>query len=108
MIEQVVIKSLPRYTDERGFLCELYRQDEDKYQPQMAYFSLTHPGIVGGPHEHRKQSDYFVFIGPGNFELHLLDNRPTSSTYQEHQVLEVGETNPCSVLIPPGVVHMIS
>ncbi|HPO05646.1 MAG TPA: dTDP-4-dehydrorhamnose 3,5-epimerase family protein, partial [Candidatus Gracilibacteria bacterium] len=102
MIEEVVIKSLPRYTDERGFLCELYRQDEDQYQPKMAYFSLTHPGIVRGPHEHKKQSDYFVFIGPGNFELQLWDNRPSSSTYQEHQVLEVGQNQPCSVLIPPG------
>ena len=64
MIKDVVIKNLNKYEDQRGWLSEVYRLDETKYRPQMAYISVTKPGIVRGPHEHVYQSDCFVFVGP--------------------------------------------
>jgi len=71
----------------------------------MSYFSKTLQGVVRGPHEHETQSDQFVFTGPGNFEFHLWDNREGSKTYGQHEVMEVGENNPTSIFVPPGVVH---
>ena len=50
-------------------------------------------------------SDFFVFIGPGDFELYLWDDRQSSSTYESFSKEVVGESNPVSVLVPPGVVH---
>ncbi len=105
MIKDVVVKNLEKFTDERGWLAEIYRNDEIKYQPVMAYVSVTQPGISRGPHEHKKQSDFFVFVGPGNFALYLWDNRQDSETYEQKQIIEVGEKNPVAVLVPPGVVH---
>jgi dTDP-4-dehydrorhamnose 3,5-epimerase len=105
MINGVVVKNLNKFADERGWLTEIYRHDEMNYQPVMSYVSLTKPGISRGPHEHKLQSDFFVFAGPGDFALYLWDNRKDSPTYEVKQVIEVGEKNPAVVLVPPGVVH---
>ena len=105
MIENVVVKNLNKYEDMRGWLTEIYRDDETEYRPVMAYVSSTKPGIIRGQHEHAGQTDCFIFLGPGSFELHLWDRQPGSKTNGEHMKLEVGEKNPTMVIVPPGVVH---
>lgn len=105
MIEGVIIKELKKYTDERGWLTEIYRRDEVDLSPAMSYVSLTQPGVARGPHEHVYQSDFFIFIGPGSFRLYLWDRRPESKTFGQSLEIEVGENHPASVLVPPGVVH---
>jgi len=105
MIKDVIIKELNKYEDERGWLTEIYRSDEDGYQPAMSYVSVTKPGVIRGPHEHKEQSDCFVFVGPGDFELHLWDRRPASPTTGEYLKLTVGQIKPTMVIVPPGVVH---
>jgi len=105
MIKDVIIKKLNRYSDERGWLTEIFRRDELNFSPAMSYVSLTKPGVVRGPHEHVAQSDCFVFLGPGSFRLYLWDRRAASSTNGEAIEIEVGEGNPTLVIVPPGVVH---
>ena len=105
MIKDVVVTQLNKYEDERGWLCEIFREDELNYKVPMSYISETKPGITRGPHEHKKQSDLFAFIGPGKFKLYLWDNRKDSETYQEKMEIEGGEDNLISVIVPPGVVH---
>ena len=105
MIEGVIIKKLKKNEDSRGWLAEIYRSDETDYQPAMSYVSVTKPGVIRGPHEHTEQSDCFVFVGPGSFELHLWDNQNNSKTKGEYMKLIVGEDNPSLVLVPPGVIH---
>jgi dTDP-4-dehydrorhamnose 3,5-epimerase len=105
MIAGVKIKKLDKFADDRGWLAEIYRHDEGGYQPIMAYVSATLPGVTRGPHEHKAQSDFFVFVGPGIFNLYLWDNRQSSQTFGQKEILEVGDNNPVAVLVPPGVVH---
>ena len=105
MINGVIIKKIAKNSDSRGWLAEIYRNDEIDFQPAMSYVSLTKPGIIRGPHEHKYQSDFFVFIGPGNFELHLWDRRLNSDTKNEYLKIEAGENNPVLIIVPPGVVH---
>ena len=106
-IDGVIIKTLAKYLDSRGWLCELFRKDELESGdfPRMAYCSLTYPGIIRGPHAHRDQTDLFYFIGPGNFEVRLWDNRPDSKTYGSFMKFHAGQDSPRFVLVPPGVVH---
>jgi dTDP-4-dehydrorhamnose 3,5-epimerase len=106
-IEGVIVRNLVKYVDDRGWLTEVFREDElsQEYLPLMGYISMTHPGIVRGPHEHVDQADNFGFMGPSNFKVYLWDNRKKSPTYMVKQVLRVGEDAPTSILIPPGVVH---
>lgn len=105
MIDGVIIKELKKFIDDRGWLTEIYRRDEVDLSPAMSYVSLTLPGVARGPHEHVYQSDFFIFIGPGSFRLHLWDRREESKTKGEKIEIEVGADNPCTVLVPPGVVH---
>ena len=106
-INDVVIRPLARYTDNRGWLMELFRHDElDKeFHPVMSYVSMTSPGVTRGPHEHEDQADLFCFVGPSTFRLYLWDNREKSSTYGEHETFELGELLPAVVVVPKGVVH---
>ena len=105
MIEGVIIKKLERLQDPRGWLAEIWRSDESGYHPMMAYVSATLPGVARGPHEHKAQSDCFVFAGPGAFKLYLWENREGKPNYRAVETLEVGEENPVAVIVPPGVVH---
>jgi len=105
MIKGVVIKELKKNEDERGWLIEVFRNDEVNYRPVMSYVSKTLPGVVRGPHEHIFQSDCFIFVGPGDFELHLWDRRDKSTTKGEYVKIKGGEKNPLMVIVPPGVVH---
>ena len=100
----VIAKRLKRFTDARGWLIELYRDDElpEGFEPTMGYLSLTHPGVARGPHEHRDQSDGFVFLS-GAFEITLWENRPGRE--REKQVIIAGEDDPLFLVVPPGVVH---
>lgn len=100
----VEFKSLKKHEDHRGYLYELYRDDElpEGFRPAMGYYSVTKPGVARGPHEHRDQTDGFIFIS-GNYELHLWENRPGEP--ENYEVIEVGEANPVFVTVPPGVVH---
>ncbi|MEJ5170531.1 MAG: dTDP-4-dehydrorhamnose 3,5-epimerase family protein [Fimbriimonadales bacterium] len=100
----VLIRHLQRFEDHRGWLTELFRDDElpEGYEPVMGYLSVTRPGIARGPHEHVEQSDGFVFLS-GRFELHLWENR--KGLEPRHEVHVVGEDAPVFVIVPPGVVH---
>lgn len=106
-IEGVIIKPLKRFTDERGWLTELFRHDQldEEFYPQMAYISMTRPGVQRGPHEHQAQADLFFFLGPSRFLVKMWDNRPASPTYRRTQSILAGDVNPVSIIIPAGVVH---
>lgn len=106
-IADVVIRPLKKFSDERGWLMELYRSDELKAEhvPAMTYISLTLPGIARGPHEHIDQTDYFCFAGPSSFKVYLWDNRPESATYNHKMTVVVGESAPAIVIVPQKVVH---
>ncbi len=103
-IEGVLFRPLKRFTDARGWLTELFRDDElpEGFKPVMSYISTTHPGVARGPHEHRDQADGFAFLS-GEFELSLWENRPGRE--RVHEVYRVGEKEPVFVIVPAGVVH---
>jgi len=100
----VIIHSLVKREDHRGWLIELFRIDElpESFRPAMSYLSVTKPGVGRGPHEHEGQTDGFAFLS-GNYRLYLWENR--AGLQAEPFTLEVGESNPVLVLVPPGVVH---
>ena len=106
-IKGVVVSRLNKAFDSRGWLAELFREDDlaEEFFPAMAYISSTNPGITRGPHEHVDQADLFCFIGPSNFKLRMWDNRDDSETFGYVSTVVVGQDNPASVLVPKGVVH---
>jgi dTDP-4-dehydrorhamnose 3,5-epimerase len=106
-IKGVKIRPIKKYTDERGWLAEVFREDEVEKSifPAMSYLSATLPNVVRGPHEHVDQTDYFCFLGPSDFKVTLWDNREKSLTYQHKIQIIVGQNSPAIVIVPEGVVH---
>ncbi len=106
-ITGVICSPLSVYSDHRGWLAEIFRQDElaPEYFPAMAYVSVTKPGVTRGPHAHRHQTDLFCFYGPGDFRVVLWDNRTDSPTFGVRQDFLLGESHPAALIVPPGVVH---
>lgn len=106
-IDDVITRPINKHLDERGWLAELWRTDQvdDAIRPVMTYISQTEPGVVRGPHEHVAQTDYFCFLGPGNFKVYLWDDREGSPTYNVKQTIVAGQDNPMVVVVPHGVVH---
>ena len=105
-IDGCLITPLKKFADGRGWLIEFFRQDElpSALHPRMGYLSMTHPGVARGPHEHRDQTDLFVFFN-GAFRLFLWDTRREAPTFGHRQVMDLGEANPTVAIVPPGVVH---
>ena len=105
-IKDVVVKDLAKNVDSRGWLVELFRNDElcEDIFPAMSYISMTNPKIVRGPHEHIEQTDYFCFVG-FQFKLMLWDNRKESDTYLNKMILEINDSDYKVVIVPPRVVH---
>src|SRR5207237_9803174 len=105
-IQDVVVRDLRKFNDRRGWLCELFRQDElaSDFLPAMAYISSTNAGVTRGPHEHVDQADLFCFIGPSNFKLRMWDHRPGSPTFGKVMTLVVDADNLMHVIDPNGVV----
>ncbi len=86
-IDGVIIKKMELFSDSRGWLMELFREDnnlEPGFQPAMSYISVTKPSVTRGPHEHMEQTDYFCFLG--KFNLYLWDNRKDSPTYKNKKI----------------------
>ena len=105
-IDGVSIKPIKKHCDDRGFICEVYRDDED-YMPggcKQTTFTTTHPGVVKAFHWHKVQWDYwFVLNGMARIVLH--DLREDSPTKGVTQVIVAGVDNPVAVAIPPKVAH---
>lgn len=105
MIEGVIIKPLLRHVDERGYLMEILRSDEEIFvRFGQAYVSACFPGIVKAWHCHQRQYDYFCCL-VGNMKIGLYDDRAESSTRGQTQAIVIGELNPALVRIPPLVWH---
>ena len=124
-IEGVIIRPLVRYPDTRGYLAELWRDDEPLVNTRMVYLSWTAPGVARGFHAHPgrhyqpnaeeprlfdqvsedAQSDCFAFNGPGNFRVVVFDARTWSPTFKHLMDFVVGEVKPAMVVVPPGAWH---
>ena len=104
-IEGVMIKQLKVIPDERGFLMEMLRCDDDIFHKfGQVYLSVAYPGVVKGWHYHEKQTDYFTVV-KGMLKVVLYDRREDSRTRGQIDEFFVGEKNPILLVIPPGVVH---
>jgi dTDP-4-dehydrorhamnose 3,5-epimerase len=105
MIEGVVVKKLRVIPDERGFLMEMLRCDDEMFRKfGQVYLSVAYPGVVKGWHYHKKQTDNFTVV-KGMLKVVLYDQREGSKTKGEVNEFFMGERNPMLLAIPPMVVH---
>jgi dTDP-4-dehydrorhamnose 3,5-epimerase len=105
MIEGVKIKKLKRIEDERGYLMEILRKDDDLFEGfGQVYITMVKPHYAKAWHMHEKQTDHFVCI-KGNARVVLCDKRKESKTFNEVNEFILGEKNRILLKIPMRVMH---
>lgn len=105
MIDGVKTKSLKVIPDERGFLMEMLRNDDEVYERfGQTYLTVCYADVVKGWHYHRVQTDHFVCVH-GMAKVVLYDGREDSSTNKEINEFFMGAQNPILLKIPPLVMH---
>ncbi len=104
-IEGVRIKQLRRIVDDRGFLMEILRDDDELFiRFGQVYVTACYPGIVKAWHAHRRQTDNLCVVW-GNAKIGLFDDRRDSATRGQTMAVVAGVLNPVLVQVPPGVWH---
>ena len=117
-IEGVRTLRLSRWTDDRGFLFELFRARANHSDgraleeffdgvpvAQMNYSVVDTEGHVKGLHFHLKQEDVWFFPPPSKAKVVLYDIRKSSTTSGRTQVLVAGGGQDLLIRIPAGVAH---
>ncbi|MBU1317893.1 MAG: dTDP-4-dehydrorhamnose 3,5-epimerase family protein [candidate division Zixibacteria bacterium] len=105
MIDGVKIKRLRTIPDERGFLMEVLRNDDDMFiRFGQVYITAAYPGVVKAWHYHHEQVDNFTIIS-GMAKFVLYDRRDDSPTKGDVNEFFIGDRNPMLIQIPCGVCH---
>ena len=100
MIDGVEVIPLPRYSDERGWFSELYRDSRLPKRMLQTNVSFSRQGTIRGLHYHeRGQDDLFVCL-QGMVRVVVLD-RETDETFSE----DIGEDNPVALYVPGRHAH---
>ncbi|MBV8195947.1 MAG: dTDP-4-dehydrorhamnose 3,5-epimerase family protein [Candidatus Dormibacteraeota bacterium] len=118
-IHDVMVKTLVRHADERGFFTEqLKRGDRDDegrpFIPEQPFAQMSRslayarggnpPELIKAFHWHSRQWDYWD-IAQGDARVVLVDLREESPTAGTIQTLMLGEHSPRMLAIPPFVAH---
>jgi len=105
MIENVEIKPLKVFKDDRGYLMEILRSDDSIFEKfGQVYLTVAYPNVVKGWHWHKKQTDFFTVV-KGNAKVVLFDMRDGSKTKGKIEEFVIGENNPALLKIPAMVAH---
>jgi dTDP-4-dehydrorhamnose 3,5-epimerase len=105
MIQDVQLKPLKRFADDRGYLMELVRADDPFFTEfGQTVVTLSYPGVIKAFHWHQRQDDYWVVL-QGMAQVVLHDLREGSSTRGQTDVYYLGQYNPQVLAIPRGVAH---
>jgi dTDP-4-dehydrorhamnose 3,5-epimerase len=104
-LEGVQVKQLVRHCDERGYLLEVLRDDDELLERfGQTTYTMTYPGVIKAFHWHKKQHDLW-YVAMGEARVVLYDLREESPTCRKTQVIYAGEHKPLLIVIPPGVAH---
>lgn len=105
MISGVKIKELTTSADERGWLYEILRRDDEIFAGfGQVYVTAIYPGVIKAWHCHSRQTDNLTVVS-GMAKLVLTDLREGSPTQGEISEFFIGDQNRMLVQIPPGVYH---
>jgi dTDP-4-dehydrorhamnose 3,5-epimerase len=106
-IDGVVLQTLTRYPDDRGYFEELIRVDDPWFTEGFGQLSHSkmYPGVIKAWHIHKTQIDWW-YVAAGRLLVGLHDRRPDSPTHGITQELYLGDDlSPAVLKIPAGVAH---
>lgn len=105
MIEGVTTKKLRVFPDERGWLMEILRRDDEIFEQfGQVYVTAAYPGVVKAWHMHELQTDHFCVLS-GMAKIVLYDGREDSPTRGEVNEFFLGAHDRSVLKIPKLVMH---
>ena len=105
MIDGVVVKPLRVHADDRGYLMEILRDDDELFESfGQVYVTTCYPGVVKAWHAHARQIDHLVCVA-GTMKVGLYDDREDSPTRGKAMSVVLGLVRPALVRVPPGIWH---
>jgi dTDP-4-dehydrorhamnose 3,5-epimerase len=105
MINGVKTKQLKVISDERGWISEILRCDDDLFDKfGQVYLSVAYKERVKAWHYHKIQTDNFTCV-KGMMKVVLYDDRENSPTKGEISEYFIGERSPILISVPPRVWH---
>ena len=104
MIQDIILKPLKIFPDDRGFFMETLREDDPFFRGfGQSAVTVSYPGVIKAFHWHQNQDDYWVVLR-GMAQVVLHDLREGSPTCGETQVSTWASNMQC-LMIPRGVAH---
>ena len=106
MIKDVKKIDLIAHVDDRGYLIEILRANDDYFTKfgQVYLVGNFARGIIRAFHKHNILWDFF-FISHGSAKFIFVDDRENSPTYKEVNTFVISSRNPSLLVVPPGVYH---
>ena len=105
LIDGVRTKDLKVISDERGWLMEILRNDDEIFEKLgQIYISTVYPSVTKAWHSHKGISGNFVCVS-GNIHIVIYDARKDSPTYGKINEFFIGEKNPKLLHVPNGVFY---
>lgn len=99
-LNNIQVKNLVVHADDRGFLFETLRNDDEQFRKfGQAYVNYTEPGVIKGFHSHEFNEDNFICLS-GRIRLALVDAQT-----EESRTFYLGPQNLIMVNIPTGLYH---
>jgi len=104
LIDDVVLTELKQFSDERGTLLHMLRNDDPIFTTfGECYFSEVLPGAVKAWKMHRNQTQNFS-VPVGRIKLVIYDNRKNSISNGNLQYVNLGRPDSYfRIMIPPGL-----
>jgi dTDP-4-dehydrorhamnose 3,5-epimerase len=104
LIDGVVLTELKQFSDERGTLLHMLRNDDPIFTTfGECYFSEVLPGAVKAWKLHRNQTQNFS-VPVGRIKLVIYDNRKNSISNGNLQYVNLGRPDSYfRIMIPPGL-----
>lgn len=105
-IDGVKFLPLQAHTDNRGWLSELLREDDENFQHfgQLYMVNNYKAHVVRAFHMHNEQDEVF-FVTQGTIQFILVDERPESATFKEMNQFVIDANRPNALWVPRGIQH---
>jgi dTDP-4-dehydrorhamnose 3,5-epimerase len=109
-IAGVQLRRLRKFTDERGWFCELrreswYRELSGGQPSAQTNLSVSKAGVIRGLHWHRRGQDDLFFCPLGHARVVLFDRREDSPTSGIAWSVDIDEENCIAVYVPGQIAH---
>ena len=109
-IDGVKIVTLRKFSDERGWFCELRREswyaDLSGGRPSLqTNLSFSRAGVIRGLHWHRRGQDDLFFCPVGRARVVLLDIRSGSASEGATWSIDIDEDDCRAIYVPGQVAH---